>query len=194
MLEQRLEVMTNSVQDVLQSSPQLRMEEIVIARREMLHAQRSALSNIRRSGALSDESYGELVSEIDLALEANQKTWVNDLRLAEENRQICQLIFVILQVRDLESATNVLAMRGVRVTHINSNGLFSRDRYALLLIGIPEGMLEDTIEALDRVCKARAALVSLPQVLDGSARGEKKRVDLHAATIFALNVERCEVI
>jgi CPA1 family monovalent cation:H+ antiporter len=194
MLEQRLEVMTNSVQDVLQSSPQLRMEEIVIARREMLHAQRSALSNIRRSGALSDESYGELVSEIDLALEANQKTWVNDLRLAEENRQICQLIVVILQVRDLESATNVLAMRGVRVTHINSNGLFSRDRYALLLIGIPEGMLEDTIEALDRVCKARAALVSLPQVLDGSARGEKKRVDLHAATIFALNVERCEVI
>jgi CPA1 family monovalent cation:H+ antiporter len=194
MLEQRLEVMTNSVQDVLQSSPQLRMEEIVIARREMLHAQRGALSNIRRSGALSDESYGELVSEIDLALEANQKTWVNDLRLAEENRQICQLIVVILQVRDLESATNVLAMRGVRVTHINSNGLFSRDRYALLLIGIPEGMLEDTIEALDRVCKARAALVSLPQVLDGSARGEKKRVDLHAATIFALNVERCEVI
>ena len=194
MLEQRLEAMTNSVQDVLQSSPHLRTEEIATARREMLRAQRSALSNIRRSGALSDESYGELVSEIDLALEADQKTWVSDLRLVEGEQQICQLIFAVLQVRDLESATNVLAMLGVRVTHIHSYGAFSRDRNALLLIGIPEGKLEDTIESLDRVCKGRAALVSLPQVLRGSDVGEKKRVDLHAATIFALDVERCEVI
>ena len=194
MLEQRLEAMTNSVQDVLQSSPHLRTEEIATARREMLRAQRSALSNIRRSGALSEESYGELVSEIDLALEADQKTWVSDLRLVEGEQQICQLIFAVLQVRDLESATNVLAMLGVRVTHIHSYGAFSRDRNALLLIGIPEGKLEDTIESLDRVCKGRAALVSLPQVLRGSDVGEKKRVDLHAATIFALDVERCEVI
>jgi CPA1 family monovalent cation:H+ antiporter len=194
MLEQRMEVMTNSVQEVLQASPELRMEEIVIARREMLRAQRSALGNIRRSGAISDETYGNLVTEIDMALETDQEDWVSDLRLAEENQLICQLIFAVLQPRDLESATNALAMRGMRVTQINSHGAFSRERNALLLIGIPEGMLADTIELLDRVCKGRSAVVSLPQVLEGASKGEKKRVDLHAATIFALDVERCEVI
>jgi len=194
MLEQRLEVLTNSVQDVLQDAPQLRLEEIVTARREMLRAQRSALGNIRRSGAVSDETYAELVSEVDMALEAEQQGWIGDLRLAEENQQICQLIFAIIQHRDLESASNALAIRGIRATQIASHGGFSRDRNALLVIGIPQGMLEDTIEMLDRVCKGRSALVSLPQVLEGATRGEKRRVDLHAATIFALDVERCEVI
>ena len=194
MLEQRMEVMTNSVQEVLQESPELRMEEIVTARRELLRAQRSSLSNIRRSGAISDETYGDLVAEIDLALEADQKAWITDLRHAEENQLICQVIFAVIQPRDLESAANALAMRGVRVTQIGSHGAFSRERNVLLLIGIPEGMLDDAIELLDRVCKGRSTLVSLPQVLGGSTKGEKKRVDLHAATIFALDVERCEVI
>ena len=55
-------------------------------------------------------------------------------------------------------------------------------------------MLDDTIELLDRICKGRSTLVSLPEVLEGGAKREQKRVDVHAATIFALEVERCEVI
>lgn len=194
MLERRLEVMTNIVQEALRESPELRMEETITARREMLRAQRSALSSIRRSGSISEEIYADLVSEIDLALEAEQEAWLSDAGFAGVEAQICQLIFAVVQTRDLESATNALSMRGIRATQISSYGGFSRERNALLVIGMPEGMLEDTIELLELVCKGRSALISLPHMIDDDGQSVKTRVDLRAATIFALDVERCEVI
>ncbi len=193
-LKQRQEVLTGAVQEVLSDTPELEAEEIVLARREMLRAQRSALGNLRRSGAISDESFDELVVEVDLALDSRQESWISDFMPRGGEDDICQLLFIIVSTLDLESASNALAMQGLRVTRIQSNGGFLRRRNHLLLIGLPEGKLEDAEDTLRRVCRRRVEFVP-PAMLDKDPeRRSEIPIDVHRAMLFALDVERCEVI
>ncbi len=193
-LKQRQEVLTGAVQEVLSDTPELEAEEIVLARREMLRAQRSALGNLRRSGAISDESFDELVVEVDLALDSRQESWISDFMPRGGEDDICQLLFIIVSTLDLESASNALAMQGLRVTRIQSNGGFLRRRNHLLLIGLPEGKLEDAEDTLRRVCRKRVEFVP-PAMLDKDPeRRSEIPIDVHRAMLFALDVERCEVI
>jgi len=193
-LKQRQEVLTGAVQEVLSDTPELEAEEIVLARREMLRAQRSALGNLRRSGAISDESFDELVVEVDLALDSRQESWISDFIPRGGEDDICQLLFIIVSTLDLESASNALAMQGLRVTRIQSNGGFLRRRNHLLLIGLPEGKLEDAEDTLRRVCRRRVEFVP-PAMLDKDPeRRSEIPIDVHRAMLFALDVERCEVI
>jgi CPA1 family monovalent cation:H+ antiporter len=65
----RNEVMADAVQELLQANPVLEAEEATNARRELLHAQRAVLLDMRRNEAISEEAYGQLVAEIDATLE-----------------------------------------------------------------------------------------------------------------------------
>ena len=193
-LKQRQEVLTGAVQEILKATPELEAEEIVLARKEMLRAQRSALGNLRRSGAISEESYEELVVEVDLALDSRQETWVSDFMPRGSEDEICQLLFIIISGSDLESATNALAMQGLQVTRIHSKGGFLRRKNHLLLLGLPEGKLKDAEATLRRVCRRRVEFVP-PALLDKEFESRSEiPIDIHRATLFVLDVEQCEVI
>ncbi|MGD8632470.1 MAG: Na+/H+ antiporter [Anaerolineales bacterium] len=192
MLQQRMDALVGSVQEVISESPELEAEEMETSRREMLRAQRSMLGSLRTSGTISEEIFEELVTEIDQALAADKEAWGEYAVQAVEEEDICQLLLVVVQSRDLESASNALAIRGIQVTRIQSIGGYLRKRNHVLLLGIPEGRLQAVLETLERVCQERVEYLS-PQDLD-EGTGERMPVRVKGATAFVFDVERCEVL
>lgn len=192
MLEQRMDALVGSVQEVIRESPDLEAEEMETSRREMLRAQRSMLGNLRTSGTISEETFDELVTEIDQALTSDREAWGEYAFRAIEEEDICHLLFVVVQSRDLESASNALAIRGIQVTRIESKGGYLRKRNHVLLLGIAEGRLHEVFETLERVCQERVEYAA-PQQL-GAEKGEQIPVRLKGATTFVFDVERCEVL
>ncbi len=71
-LTRRAVTLGNALADLLRSNPALQAEELEVARREVLHAERSTLLGLRRSGLLSEEAYEQLTAEIDAASEAEE--------------------------------------------------------------------------------------------------------------------------
>jgi CPA1 family monovalent cation:H+ antiporter len=192
MLQQRMDALVGSVQEVISESPELEAEEMETSRREMLRAQRSMLGNLRTSGTISEETFDELVTEIDQALTSDREAWGEYAFKAVEDEDICQLLLAVVQSRDLESASNALAIRGIQVTRIQSLGGYLRRRNHVLMLGIVEGRLSDALETLQRICQDRVDYIS-PQEL-GMEKGEQIPVHINRATIFVFDVERCEVL
>ena len=66
--DRRIESYGDEVRQALKSAPDLEAEEMDIARREALRAQRSALLGLLRDGVISQDVYEELGIEIDTEL------------------------------------------------------------------------------------------------------------------------------
>jgi CPA1 family monovalent cation:H+ antiporter len=192
MLQQRMDALVGSVQEVISESPELEAEEMETSRREMLRAQRSMLGNLRTSGTISEETFDELVTEIDQALTADREAWGEYAPQAVAEEDICQLLFVVVQSRDLESASNALAIRGIQVTRIQSMGGYLRKQNHVLMLGIGKGRLHDALETLERVCQERVEYV-FPMDL-GQESGGQIPVSIKGSITFVLDVERCEVL
>lgn len=193
MLEQRMDALVGSVQEVVSESPELEAEEFETARKEMLRAQRSMLGTMRTSGALSDETYDELVTEIDQAITSDRETW-GQYALKGLDNNICQLLLAVVQSNDLESASNALAIRGIQVTRIQSQGGFLRKRNHVLLMGIAPGRLRAAMDTLERVCNDRVDYISPLNLGVEDDKRERLPVRVQGSTIFVFDVERCEVI
>jgi CPA1 family monovalent cation:H+ antiporter len=193
MLEQRMDALVGSVQEVVSESPELEAEEFETARKEMLRAQRSMLGTMRTSGALSDETYDELVTEIDQAITSDRETW-GQYALKGLDNNICQLLLAVVQSNDLESASNALAIRGIQVTRIQSQGGFLRKRNHVLLMGIAPGRLRAAMDTLERVCNDRVDYISPLNLGVEDDKRERLPVRVQGSTAFVFDVERCEVI
>lgn len=194
LLEQRLEALIGSVREVIQENPQLEAEEFEAARSEMLRAQKTALRNMRTSGTVSEEIYGELVTELNLALSKEEQAWARYAYEPKDRLDIHHFMMAVVQSPDLESATNALAIRGIRVTRIQSQGGFLRERNHILAMGIPKGRLKDARETLERACHNRVKFVD-PRVLGRNGQDDKQiEIDVHGATAFVFDVDRVEVI
>lgn len=193
MLEQRMDALVGSVQEVVSESPELEAEEFETARKEMLRAQRSMLGTMRTSGALSDETYDELVTEIDQAITSDRETW-GQYALKGLDNNICQLLLAVVQSNDLESASNALAIRGIQVTRIQSQGGFLRKRNHVLLMGIAPGRLRAAMDTLERVCNERVDYISPLNLGVEDDKRERLPVRVQGSAAFVFDVERCEVI
>ena len=191
-LRGRTEALTAAVKDVLSSAPDIEAQELETARREALRASRSSLAGLRRDGVVSDEIYEELAAEVDAALETGGEGWASMIGTKKESR-IAQLVLAVVQRRDLESASNALAARGVQVTRIQSSGGFLGQGNCTLLVGLPEGKLEETIQALEETCRSRVEYLPMPAAEAGRlSLAPPTPVTVRGATVFAFDVERCE--
>jgi CPA1 family monovalent cation:H+ antiporter len=191
-LRGRAEALTTAVKDILSSAPDIEARELETARREALRASRSSLAGLRRDGVVGDEIYEELVSEVDAALETGGEGWSSMIGVKKESR-IAQLVLAVVQRRDLESASNALAARGVQVTRIQSSGGFLGQGNCTLLVGLPEGKLEETIQALEETCRSRVEYLPMPAAEAGRlSLAPPTPVTVRGATVFAFDVERCE--
>ncbi|MGD2252658.1 MAG: Na+/H+ antiporter [Anaerolineales bacterium] len=193
-LLERTEALAGSVQQVMHDAPELEIAELMTARTESLRAQRAMLANLRRDGVISDEAHGELAAEIDVALETGAEAWAEQVMQSHAPNQISLLMAVIVQDRDLESASNALADRGISITEILSQGGLLRQRNHLLLVGIPEGKLEMAVEALQRACRRRVEYVSTPLPGIDVPLTTPVPVQVQGATVFVFKVERSEVL
>ena len=191
---QRLEALTGAVQEAFGRAPEMGLQELAVARREALRAQRAMLARLRREGILSDESYGELVAEVDLSLDAGTETPADDPVNGPPGAPVRTLVFVVVQDRDLDRAMNALTSLGVRCTRLRSQGGFLGQTSHLLLVGLGEGRLPGALKALEQVCRTRVEYVSAPLESIPGPMPSPIPVQVRGATVFAFDVERHEEI
>jgi CPA1 family monovalent cation:H+ antiporter len=190
----RVEALTGAVQDALHDSPELEIEELISARRRELRSQRSMLGDLRFEGVVSDEVHDELVGEIDQALESGIEGWAQRILADHIVPNVRQLLFVVIQQKDLESTFSALSAQGIPVTHISSSGGYLRKPNNLLVVGIPEGKLDQVVDTLE---KSTSGMVDFQTGLIEDlpiAAGAPIPIKVLGATVFAFDVERYEEI
>jgi CPA1 family monovalent cation:H+ antiporter len=192
-LGERLKVLADNVQSKLHESPDLEIEELIIARREALRAQRSALADLRRDGVISNEAYEELGVEIDAALETGLRNWAERMLHGAETPVIRQLLMVYVQGRDLESVIQAISDAGMSATQIRAEDRMMQQKRKMLMIGLPEGKLEAAVTALQAATRNRVEYVSSPIGGMEAAVAQAVPVQVRGATVFVFNVERAEV-
>ena len=104
------------------------------------------------------------------------------------------LIIVVVQDQDVDEAFNVARSLGAPVVYLTSTGGFLGRKNATLLIGLPEGLENDLVEALRHTCRQRVEYMTMP--VEGAAIPLPSPIPVMVggATIFALPVERFEEI
>jgi CPA1 family monovalent cation:H+ antiporter len=192
-LKEHNQAMVETVHEALSANPEIEAKELETAQHEYLHAQRSALSSLLKSGVISGETYSQLISEIDADLTETISTWPQlfvdqSLRIKKINR----LVTAIIQEQDVESAVSSLVKLGFSITRLPSSGGFLGRRSTTLLIGLDEGMEESMTRALTQSCRTRVEYVTLP--IEGSPMSlpTPTPITVGGATIFAFDVERYE--
>jgi CPA1 family monovalent cation:H+ antiporter len=193
-VQARLEVLARGVQDALRDEPEMEQQEVMSVRRESLRAERSMLASLRRDGVISDPTYEELVGEIDLGLEEGVEKWAARILQSGPRPDIRELLMVVVQQRDLEAASEALALLGVPNTHLQSSGGFLRHPNQVLLVGVPYGRLDKIVETLGRVCRTRVEYLATP--LPGMPPGvaAPMEITVRGATVFVFPVARYEEI
>jgi len=190
---ERVKALTSTVQEALQAAPELEAGEINTARRESLRAQRNTLSTLRSDGVISQETYEQLVAEVDVALDTAVDQWSRHIFEDQAEGDICQLMMVVIQDRDLENVSNALSTRNIPTTRIQSRGGFLRQRNHLLLVGLPEGKLNQAMTALNSAGRSKVEYVTSPKGMPGVIFGEPLPIEVKGATVFVFDIDRCEV-
>ena len=190
---QRVKALTSAVQEALQVAPELEAGEINTARRESLRAQRNTLSTLRSDGVIGQETYEQLVAEVDIALDTAADQWSRQVFDERIDDDICQLMMVVIQDRDLETVSNALSIRNIPTTRIQSMGGFLRRRNHLLLVGLPEGKLGQAVEALNSAGRSKIEYVTTAKGMPGVLFSEPLRVEIKGATVFVFDIDKCEV-
>lgn len=194
-LKEHNQALIDTAQEALSANPEIEAKELETAQREYLRAQRSTLSSLLKSGVISDESYSQLINEIDAALTEIKSTWTELFSdMTHHKKSINRLVTAIIQEQDVESVVSSLVKLGFSVTRLPSSGGFLGRRSTTLLIGLADGMEESMVQALAKSCKTRVEYVSLP--MDGSPMPlpTPTPVTVGGATIFTFDIERYEEI
>ncbi|MCK5635503.1 MAG: Na+/H+ antiporter, partial [Anaerolineales bacterium] len=190
---ERVKALTSAVQEALQGAPELEAGELITARRESLRAQRNTLSTLRSDGVIGQETYEQLVAEVDIALDTTSEQWSRHIFEEQGQDDICQLMMVVIQDRDLETVSNALSTRHIPVTRIQSMGGFLRQRNHLLLVGLPEGKLNQAMAALESAGRSKIKYVTSPKGMPGIIFSEPLPIEVKGATVFVFDIDRCEV-
>lgn len=192
-LEQYNQVLVDATKAVITNHPELEAEEMETALREAMQAQRSTLSSLLNDGVISDETYIQLVSEVDAALMSDISSWPEFLRVQSTlHKPVTKLLSAIIQEQDLENALSSLTKLGFYVTHLPSKGGFLSQRSITLLIGMAEGQEVVAYEALSNSCKKRVEYISTPLASGSIPLSNPIPVNVGGAIIFVFEVERYE--
>jgi len=178
-----------SVKQVITSDPTVEAEELDTAHREALRAQRSALTGLLRDGVIFEETYSQLVGEVDSALTEQNYNWPELLRYGSSISSVNRLMAAVIQEADLESALMSLSKLGFSVARLPSTGGFLSRRNVTLLIGVQEGREEVAVKTLQNSCQQRLEFTSSP--LRGAAfpMPAPTQVTVGGATVFIFEVE-----
>jgi uncharacterized protein YaaQ len=114
--------------------------------------------------------------------------------MASPQTPIHLLLLAVVQEQDIERATNAAEAVGAPVVYLASTGGFLGHRNATLLIGLPEGLENQLIDALHLNCRQRVEYMTMPVEGTPMPLPTPVPVTVGGATIFALPVERFEEI
>jgi uncharacterized protein YaaQ len=188
-IQQHAQVLSDAVSEVLQTNPAVEGEVFDTAMREMLLSQRSKLNSLLRDSIISEETYTQLVKEVDSALTEPRSNLV-ELLLYNSQQRITGLKVIIVQETDVENIIASLNRLGVPITRLSSSGGFLKRENITLLAGVPDGKDDMITKAVARAGKNRVEfLPASSEITDMTAS-----VSISGATIFTFDVERYEEI
>jgi len=188
-IKQHANALAKAVAEVFHSDPTVEEEVFDTAMREMLISQRSVLNSLLRDDIISEETFGQLASEVDTALTSSNSNQLQIL-LNRPKSPIRGLMSMIIQDSDIESVIAVFNRLGISITRLSSSGGFLGRKNTTLLVGVPEGKESQIFNAISRVSRQR--IEYLPDSTDTSGRSTS--VIVGGATIFTFDVERYEEI
>jgi CPA1 family monovalent cation:H+ antiporter len=188
-MERRNDILVEAVKQVITSNPSVEAEELDTAHREALRAQRSALTGLLRDGVISEETYSQLVGEVDSALTEQTYNWPELLRIGASKSHITHLMAAVIQEADLENAFSSLNKQGFTVARLSSTGGFLSRKNLTLLIGVQAGREETAVKALKNSCQQRVEFVSSPLRGATFPLPTPTQVIVGGATIFMFEVE-----
>lgn len=190
----RLEALTRAVREAMANVPEMERQQLSMAQRESLRAQRAMLTRLHRDGLLSDEAHADLIAEVDLSLEAQAATAAEEADPAGGPGHVRHLLFVVVQDRDLDRAMNALSAYGAMCTRLKSRGGFLGQPSHLLLVGLAEGKVEGALAVLQKTCRTRVEYVMGPVETVPGPLPAPIPVEIRGATLFVFDVERHEEI
>jgi uncharacterized protein YaaQ len=188
-IKQHAEALAEAVTEVLQSDPSVEEEVLETAMREILVSQRSILNLLLRDDIISDVTYAQLKSEVDIALTSPDTSQLEFL-LRKTKDPIRGLMTIIVQKSDAESVIAILNRLGTPITRFSSSGGFLGKENTTLLVGVPEGKDQVILDAISKASRQRIEHIpGLPDHADFSTS-----ITVQGATIFTFDVERFEEI
>jgi monovalent cation:H+ antiporter, CPA1 family len=193
LIERQNAGLVEAVKEVMASDPAMEAEELDMARREALRAQRSAFTGLLHDGVISEESFSQLVGEVDAALTEEHLSWPELLRVGEAaSLPVKSLMAAVIRAGDLENAVSALTQIGFAVDQLPSTGGFLNHRNVTLLVGLSEGREAAAVRALERASRGEVKFVRSPFPEKTLHMPEVVPVRVGGVTIFTFEVDSYE--
>jgi CPA1 family monovalent cation:H+ antiporter len=183
-IENHADTLVEAAAKTMHSHPDVEVKELESAIQEALRSEKAALRTLLRDGNITEETFSDLVNELDSALTENHQDMIHTLHL-RRSRNIQNLMTVIIQERDIDKITSLLQPLGYPITHIASAGGFLGRKNATILIGVPTGKKTEIKDLIQNI--TRGLVKGLPD-----DQTEISELSPGGATIFTLDVERYE--
>jgi len=194
LMEKQNEALTEALKNVMTSDPAVEAEELDTAHRESLRAQRAALTGLLRDGVITEDTYSQLINEVDAALMEEKLAWTQQLLHVDNalRSPVTRLMTAMIQQQDFENASSALTKLGFTVAHLPSSGGFLSSNNVTLLIGLPKGREEAAVRALRSSCKKRVEYLASPLPDAANLMSTPTPITVGGATIFVFEVESCD--
>lgn len=180
-----------AVREILRQDRNVEVAEFSLAYEEALRAQRSTYNRLLSSGALSEDSFSQLVSEVDHAL-LNREFSFGDflVQRSADSLPITDLICATVSENDLGGTLTTLNIMGIPTTQLHS--ISGNDDLPLttLLIGVEKDQVEEVIQAISSCCTTEPTFDS--SFLKFFSSKNKEEIYLNGMTIFSIQVEKYE--
>ena len=184
-IKQHAKALANAVEETLHADPEIEIQELNSAFRDLLETQRSTLTTLLRNGIISEQTYSQLLGEVDSAI-TEPRSNLAELLSTKPNATIHGMMTIIVQETDVENVIAAMNRLGIPVTRLSSSGGFLGRKNVTLLVGIPDDQEKTIIEAITKASRQRVAI--LPETT--ASQDDAKEVLVGGATIFTLDVER----
>ena len=190
-LRQNLLAMTDALARLLTTAPDVQAEELDTAWREKLRAERTAYTSLLADGVISEETFIQLVADVDSRLSRPKTGWTELIRQQSGSQSgKNQLIVAIVQEKDAENAEEALTSLGIPAYRMESRGGFLNRENTTLLVNVGEEQGDLALRALETICVHR---VEYPNtwvpLVPWLARTQ---VTVGGATLFFIEVEHYE--
>ena len=106
-----------------------------------------------------------------------------------------QLIFAIVQDKDVSRLSEALVKEGIRATKLASTGGFLRAGNTTFMVGVDDDRVEDVMTAIRKSCRAREQLVTPLTPLGNQVESYVSypvSVQVGGAIVFVVKVDRFE--
>ncbi|MCK4802012.1 MAG: Na+/H+ antiporter [Anaerolineales bacterium] len=183
-IENHADTLVEAAATTMHSHPDVELKELESAIQEALRSEKAALRTLLRDGNITEETFSDLVNEIDTALTDNHRDMIHSLHL-RRSRNIQDMMTIIIQERDIDKVTSLLKPLGYPITHIASAGGFLGRKNATILVGVPVGKKTEIKNLIQNITLGRVK--QLPE-----DQADTSDVSPGGATIFTLDVERYE--